>query len=425
VIISGADFNGATAVRFGVRNASFTVDSPTRITATLPLGAVGTVDVTVTTPLGTSATASAAQFTYMAAITLINTGFEEEDFRSLFSVPISGDRGEWSPTSFGECPSLSAPHGGSVMMALNSCNTAPGEQTLLVLITPFTIPEGDENVQLNFWMYRDDANPALTDRVQAGVITEEMDLLDVGTPELRHSPVNGWVRASKDLSAYKGQTVYIALVGISEGGGNIYVDDLSVDVSYAPRITGISPSGGPVAGGTLVTISGANLAGATAVNFGAAATSFTIDSDSQISALSPAGVAGQTVDITVATTVGVSATGSADQFTYSRNQARNMTTGTTYPALATAIANALTGEVVRSYDSQCEGTYVIERGISLMGGYDDSLFQNKSSTPTTLKGSLTVTNGAASAETLLMKGLLSVKEGGSLKVKWVTVQPLP
>jgi hypothetical protein len=55
VTITGTDFTGATAVRFGAASAaSFTVSSATSISAVPPAG-TGSVDVTVTTPGGTSA----------------------------------------------------------------------------------------------------------------------------------------------------------------------------------------------------------------------------------------------------------------------------------------------------------------------------------------------------------------------------------
>jgi hypothetical protein len=67
VTISGTDLTGATDVTFGgVSATNVTVDSPTQITATSPFG-VGTVDVRVTTPGGTSATSAADQFTYLSA----------------------------------------------------------------------------------------------------------------------------------------------------------------------------------------------------------------------------------------------------------------------------------------------------------------------------------------------------------------------
>jgi hypothetical protein len=55
-----------------------------------------------------------------------------------------------------------------------------------------------------------------------------------------------------------------------------------------PFIARLDPNTGPVVGGTSVVITGRNFTGATAVMFGAnAATSFTVDSDTQITAVSP------------------------------------------------------------------------------------------------------------------------------------------
>jgi hypothetical protein len=65
VTITGSNFTGATAVRFGANPATkFTVDSGTQITATSPPGS-GKVDITVTTPSGTSATNPSDQFAYI------------------------------------------------------------------------------------------------------------------------------------------------------------------------------------------------------------------------------------------------------------------------------------------------------------------------------------------------------------------------
>ncbi|MGY0557684.1 putative Ig domain-containing protein [Lysobacter sp. A378] len=68
VTITGSDFAGATAVRFGAANAiGFTVASATSIIATAPSGSAGSVDVTVTTAGGTSATGAQSEFTYIGA----------------------------------------------------------------------------------------------------------------------------------------------------------------------------------------------------------------------------------------------------------------------------------------------------------------------------------------------------------------------
>jgi uncharacterized repeat protein (TIGR02543 family) len=106
---------------------------------------------------------------------------------------------------------------------------------------------------------------------------------------------------------------------ITLGGATIYfaIDNFTWRTPAAtPTVTNISPSSGPAAGGTSVTITGTNFTGATAVTFGAVnAASYTVNSATNITAVSPAGSAG-TVHVTVTTAGGTSATSSADQFTY-------------------------------------------------------------------------------------------------------------
>lgn len=66
VIIRGTGFTGATDVRFGGTGARpMSVDTDAQITATSPAGnGSGTVDITVTTPAGTSAPSPGDKFTY-------------------------------------------------------------------------------------------------------------------------------------------------------------------------------------------------------------------------------------------------------------------------------------------------------------------------------------------------------------------------
>jgi hypothetical protein len=85
--------------------------------------------------------------------------------------------------------------------------------------------------------------------------------------------------------------------------------------SYRPAVTSVSPSVGPVGGETTVTITGANFNEVTAVQFGSSnATSFRVNSESSITAVSPAGTG--TVDVIVTTPGGTSTTSAADQFSY-------------------------------------------------------------------------------------------------------------
>ena len=84
----------------------------------------------------------------------------------------------------------------------------------------------------------------------------------------------------------------------------------------APTVTGVSPTSGPTAGGIPVTITGTNFTGVSAVEFGTvAATSYTVNSATSITATPRAEPAG-TVDVTVLTPGGTSATSPADEFTF-------------------------------------------------------------------------------------------------------------
>ncbi len=85
--------------------------------------------------------------------------------------------------------------------------------------------------------------------------------------------------------------------------------------TYGTTVSGISPNSGPDSGGTVVNLLGSGFTGATSVMFGSiAATTFTVNSDTSLSATAPAGTG--TVDITVTSPSGTSATSVNDRFTY-------------------------------------------------------------------------------------------------------------
>jgi hypothetical protein len=100
----------------------------------------------------------------------------------------------------------------------------------------------------------------------------------------------------------------------SEAGKEI---ELTAEVQPTPVITSIAPDFGPVAGGTTVTITGTDLASASAVKFGTLpATSFKAESETKITAVAPANAKVGAVDVTATTIAGTSATGKDDRFFY-------------------------------------------------------------------------------------------------------------
>jgi IPT/TIG domain len=105
---------------------------------------------------------------------------------------------------------------------------------------------------------------------------------------------------------------------------------LAAGFVFAPRVAGLSPASGPQ--GMTITISGTGFTGATAVTFGKiAAVSFTINSDTSISAVTPA-IRTATVDVTVTGPGGASAHNPSDRFTFTlqpRVGSINPTSGST------------------------------------------------------------------------------------------------
>ena len=91
VTITGTNLSGATSVHFGATAGAITSNSATQVVATSPAGGAGTVDITVTTGGGTSATSSADHFTYTTpAPTVTNVNPTSGSTAGGTSVTITG-----------------------------------------------------------------------------------------------------------------------------------------------------------------------------------------------------------------------------------------------------------------------------------------------------------------------------------------------
>ncbi|GLX51268.1 hypothetical protein Shyhy01_42180 [Streptomyces hygroscopicus subsp. hygroscopicus] len=105
-------------------------------------------------------------------------------------------------------------------------------------------------------------------------------------------------------------------VTVTTPGGTSNATVTFTYTAVPPTVTGLSPSSGPTTGGTVVTVTGTALTGATQVRFGSVnAASFSVVSSTRITAVSPAGSPGA-VPVTVTTPGGTSAAAPASYFFY-------------------------------------------------------------------------------------------------------------
>ncbi|WP_174557531.1 beta strand repeat-containing protein, partial [Nocardia vaccinii] len=304
VVLTGTNLTGATAVSFGGTPAtSFTVDSATQITAVAPAGTVGTVLVTVTTAGGTS---NGVAFTYVAVPTLSTVVPNAGSVAGGTTVVLTGTNLTGATAvSFGATPATSF----TVDSATQITAVAPAGTAGTVQVTVTTAGGTSNGVAYTYI-----AVPTLIAAVpNVGSVTGGTTVVLTGTAltgatavSFGGTPATSFTvdSATKITAVAPAGTAGTVLITVTTAGGT------SNGVAYTyvavPTLITVVPNVGPVTGGTTVVLTGTNLTGATAVSFGGTpATSFTVDSATQITAVAPAGIAG-TVQVTVTTAGGTS-----------------------------------------------------------------------------------------------------------------------
>ena len=284
VTLTGTAFTGASAVTFGTVPApSFTVNSDTSITATDPAQSDGRVDITVTTPAGTSVASNSDQFTYIDP-----------------------------PLITGVSPAAGPTAGGNTV-TITGTGFTNGRARVIAGIAFGTVP----------------ASFTLNSATQ---VTATVPPGTAGTVDIVVTAVGNVTSPTSPADQY----TYLPV----------------------PAVTGVSPGSGPSAGGNTVTVTGTGFTGASAVSFGTVpATSFTVDSDSSITAVAPAGAVGID-DVTVTTPGGTSAVSTADQYVY-------------HPTCTTTITGTHSGSITVSSGLTClvnasqAGSVTVEAGAAL------------------------------------------------------------
>jgi hypothetical protein len=327
VTINGSGFTGTTQVSFGTVAASFSVLSDTVITATVPAQAAGTIDVTVTTPSGTSSTSSADHFTYTAAsapaVTAITPSSGSTTGGTLVTVLGSGFTAA-TTVSFG---SVAADY--FLVLSDNALLVAAPAGTAGTVDITVTTPSGTSSTSsADHFTYSAASTPSVTSlNVTSGSTGGGTAIIITGSGFTGATSVTfGGVLAATVIVNSDTQitvltpsqvagVVDVVVTTAAGSSATSSADQYTYTAASAPAVTSVTPSSGPTGGGTVVIINGTDFWGALQVMFGSiAATTFWINPDGSITAIAPAGTG--TVDITVTTPSGTSATSSSDQFTY-------------------------------------------------------------------------------------------------------------
>jgi IPT/TIG domain len=292
VIVTGTLFLPATEVSVGGTNIitfpcgtsptapCFTVDNDTQITIEdFPSGSAGTVNITVTTPGGTSPTSAADVYAYAPIPTVTKVSPNHGSINGGASVTLTGTGFEPAGTNRNFTTTAVTVGGVAITSSSSPCPGAP------------TGPCYNVNSSTQIFIEDFPANTA------------------AGSVDITVTTVGGTSTTSTADKYFYGATF--------------------------PTVTLLSQKYGAEKGGALLTITGTNFSSSSGISvsdvffgatdvpasdaypcLGATAGCFTVVSPTQISAYTPAGSVAGAVDVTVTTTIGTSGTSAADQYTY-------------------------------------------------------------------------------------------------------------
>jgi hypothetical protein len=405
VTITGSDFTGATVVSFGSDAADFTVDSDTEITATAPYpSSDGTVDVSVTTPDGTSPVTAADEFTYVPAPTVTGVSPDAGSVAGGNTVTITGT-GFTGATEvlFHQTAAASFTVDSDTQITATAPAGTGGGQ--IVVVTPIG---NSENSPPGGDSYIYEAAPVIQSfspdtGSTAGGTRVSID----GSGFTGATAVSFGSTPATSFTVLEDSLIFATVPAHSPGAvpititapGGTTTTRLDYDYVTPLAVTGVSPASGSTVGGNTVTITGSGFTNAFLVNFGSvAATNFTVDSDTQITAIAPPGTAG-TVDVLVAAGSGTSAASAADQYTYQAPTCAITITGTNGTPLT--VTSGLTCLV----NATQNGQVTVDQGAAL------------SVTNSTIDGTVTATSPAGIT-------LCGVTEHGALSVTGPTQGPV-
>ena len=330
LLITGSGFTLDPTVKFGGAPAQVTVTSPSSMTVTAPsTTSAGTVDVTVTTPGGTSLTSASDQFTYVAAPTVTAVSPNIGPLTGGAVVTIAGTNfTDASSVSFGgitEEPSSVTPTA-ITAVAPTSSSAGPVDVTVATPGGTSATSSADQYTYAPVPSVTSVSPSALSSAAGGTAVTI------TGTGFAGATAVAFGGTAAESFQVISPTEITAIAPPLPTGTVDVTVttpggtsppspvDDFTYlapsGATGTPVVTQVAAAAGPLGGGIRVTITGSHFTGATAVDFGStAAASFVVESDVKIVAVAPPHAAGSVV-LTVTNADGRSATVPAVSFTY-------------------------------------------------------------------------------------------------------------
>ncbi len=334
VTLTGTGLTRASAVRFGTTAApSIARVSSTQLQVTAPAHVAGLVDVRVTTPGGTSAAVTATRFRYSAPVT--PTAPSPATLPAVTKLSAAA-----GPTAGGQTLTIS----GARLAGVTSVLFGTTRTTKVTHVSAGTIrvvtparPAGTVDVRVTSkagtspvvagGRYRYEAMPTVTKVSPSSGPTRGGTSVTLSGTNLGHvtSVLFGGTRVYQvthvstttvrvTAPAHTAGTVWVRVT--SAGGWSAVSAATTYTYGAPPAVTRLSTDAGPLAGGTVVTVTGTHLEDVTSVRFGpTAGTDLVVVNGTTLRVTSPAHAAG-TVPVRAVNANGTSPDVAAASFTY-------------------------------------------------------------------------------------------------------------
>ncbi len=357
--LTGTEFTAGSAVSVGGNACTgVSVVNATTITCTLASHAAGTVSVTVTALDGIASTLTNS-YTYQPAPTLSTIGPTGGALAGGTAVTLTGTgfvTGALVTIGGTACASIVVVSGTSI-----TCTTPSGSAGAANVVV--TNADSQTVTLSNAYTYR--AAPTLASVAPvAGALAGNTTVTLTGTGFVSGAAITFGGTAATSVNVVSATSITCVTPSKAAGTYNVVVTNsdtqsatLTSAYTYeaAPTLTSVSPNGGPLAGGTLVTLTGTGFLAGAGVTFGAAsfATSINVVSATSITCLTPSNSAGAyTVTVTNTDT-----------------QVGPLAAAYTYRAAPTlSTISPTSGKVTAGIAMTINGTGFVAGAITTMGG---------------------------------------------------------